>query len=145
MTLQIHLDLQLVKERTKSWSKSSSVMTTTTTTMSKPSSPLAAPKRVWRPKKVQMCLQEDVNGPTRDLLSEEVPSTAGRLPPQQGSIAGDQPISIGQVFPGLWETRAVDRETLRRSQAAATSSVGSSGRQSQTIKFDDEEMWPRPS
>jgi hypothetical protein len=49
-------------------------------------------------------VQEDVNGPTRDLLSEEVSSTAGRLPPLQGSIAGDPPISIGQAFPGLWET-----------------------------------------
>jgi hypothetical protein len=39
----------------------------------------------------------------------------------------------------------VDCETPRRSPAAATSSVGSSGRQSQTIEFDDGEMWPRPS
>jgi hypothetical protein len=49
-------------------------------------------------------VQEDVNGLTRDLRSEEVWSTAGRLPPQQGSFARDQPISIGQAFPGLWET-----------------------------------------
>jgi hypothetical protein len=91
-------------------------------------------------------VQEDVNGLTRDLLlSEEVSSTAGQLPPQQGSIARDQPISIGQAFPGLWETRAVNHETPRQSQATATSSVGSSGRQSQTIEFDDREMRPRPS
>jgi hypothetical protein len=129
-----------------SWSRPSSVGTTMTTTTSKPS-PVAALKKVRQPKKVQMCKKMSmVNGPTRDLLSEEVSSTAGQLPPQEGSVARDQqPISIGQAFPGLWETRAVDRETPRRSQAAATSSVGFSGRQIQTIKFDDGEMWPRPS
>jgi hypothetical protein len=51
-------------------------------------------------------VQGDVNGPTRDLLSEEVLSTAGQLPPQQGSVARDQLISIGQATPGLWETQA---------------------------------------
>jgi hypothetical protein len=56
-------------------------------------------------------VQEDVNSLTRDLLSEEVSSTSGRLPPQQGSIARDQSISIGQAFPGLWETGAVDHAT----------------------------------
>jgi hypothetical protein len=92
-------------------------------------------------------VQEDVNGQTRDLLSEEVSSTAERLPLKQGSTARDQPISIcHQAFPGLWETQPVDRETPRQSKPpTATSSVESSGRQSQTIEFDDGEMWPRPS
>jgi hypothetical protein len=31
-------------------------------------------------------VQEDVNGLTRDMLSEEVSSTAGRLPPQQAPL-----------------------------------------------------------
>ena len=88
--------------------------------------------------------QETNIGQARGRSREEVPPRSGRLPTQPSPIARDQPINIGQAFPGLWETGTVDRETPRRSQAPATASVESSGRQSQTIEFDDGEIWERP-
>ena len=88
--------------------------------------------------------QEPITGQARGRSREEVSPRSGRLPTQPSPVARDQPIDIGQAFPGLWETGTVDRETPRRSQAPATASVESSGRQSQTIEFDDGEIWERP-